>query len=281
MNVGIIDVTLNNHKKHAHIHWIDLSALNDHYVARVGFFPDHCLALQFETRAQTKLHLYQCDFLNGQPLKLLVEDRSDSWINLHDLFHPLKQTPGQFVWASERTGYMHLEVRDYQTGQLTKTLTSGAWVVQRIVDIDEGNSTIYFMANRETPLEIHLYSVNYAEELSRVERITQEAGCHIVHCFNHTYQYCVTQWNSIDQCPTIRMLDVKTRTVFKSLDHMQYRLGDLLEPFHFVKPKLFPIANRNNDTLYCALYTPDDEHRRHQTPYPTLVSVYGGPHLQR
>jgi dipeptidyl-peptidase-4 len=171
---------------------------------------------------------------------------------------------------------MHLELHDLNNGQLIKTLTNGNWVVQRIVDVDEINSIVYFLANRETPLEVHLYSVNYNDEKPTVERITQESGCHVVHCFNRTYQYCITQWNSIDQYPLIRMLDVKTKEIVKSLHHLQ-QSQTTIEQFQFVKPKLFSILNRNNDTLYCAVYKPSDERGR----YPTLVSVYGGPHLQR
>lgn len=281
VTVGIIDLLNETIKKRPNIYWVDLSSFEDYYIARVGFFPDHSLALQIENRQQTKLQLYQYDFLNNKPLKLLIEDSSQTWINLHDLFYTLKQTPNLFIWASEKTGYMHLQLYDYNTGQLIRTLTNGNWVVQRIVDIDEKNSLIYFLANRETPLEIHLYSVNYNDENSLIERITQESGCHIVHCFNQTYEYCITQWNSIDQYPLIRMLYVKKKEIIKNFDYLQQGQKQIIEQFQFVKPKLFSILNRNNQTLYCALYKPDDEQTRYQTPYPTLVSVYGGPHLQR
>ena len=99
--------------------------------------------------------------------------------------------------------------------------------------------------------------------------------------FNRTFEYCITQWNSIDQYPIIRMLNVKTKEVMKTFDHLQQGQLSSIEQFHFVKPQLLKIQNRNNETLYCAIYKPDDEQGRYQTPYPTMVSVYGGPHLQR
>lgn len=212
---------------------------------------------------------------------MLIEEISESWINLHDLFHTLKKTPTQFIWASERTGFMHLELYDLNTGKLVKPLTNGEWVVQRIVDIDENNGIIYFLANRETPTEVHLYSVNYSSDTATVERITQESGCHNIYCFNQTYEYCVTQWNSIDQYPIIRLLDVKKKEIIKTLDHLQQGPLQSIEQYHFVKPQLIKIQNRNNQTLYCAIYKPDDEQNTYQRPYPTLVSVYGGPHVQR
>lgn len=281
VTVGIIDLMNTDSKSRPIIYWVDLSSFDDYYIARVGFFPDHTLALQIENRQQTKLQLYQYDFLNEKPLKLLIEDRSETWINLHDLFFTLKQTPNEFIWASERTGYMHLQLHDYQTGHLKRQLTSGKWVVQRIVDIDEVNSLIYFSANRETPLEVHLYRINYRNDSSTIERITQEPGCHVVHCFNKTYQYCITQWNSIEQYPIIRMIDVHTKEIVKTFQCFQNNQTFFMDQFHFVKPKLFSIVNRSNVKLYCALYKPDDEQTGYQAPYPTLVSVYGGPHLQR
>ena len=281
VTVGVIDLMVETNKKRPEIHWIDLSSFDDYYIARVAFFPDHTLALQIENRSQTKLQLYQYDFLQKKSLKLLIEDQSETWINLHDLFYTLKQTPELFLWASERTGYMHLELRDYHTGKLIRSLTNGDWVVQRIVDVDEVNSRIYFSANRETPLEVHLYSVSYKDENPVIERLTEESGCHVVHCFNQTYQYCIIQWNSIDQYPVIRMLDVRTKKIVKNFEYLQKDQILSIETFHFVRPKLFSIFNRNNDVLYCALYKPEEEQTKYQRPYPTLVSVYGGPHLQR
>jgi dipeptidyl-peptidase-4 len=176
---------------------------------------------------------------------------------------------------------MHLELYDLNSGQIIKSLTNGEWVVQRIVDVDEEHGIIYFLANRETPLEVHLYSVNYKDEIVNIDRITQEAGCHAVHCFNQTYEYCITQWNSIDQYPIIRILDVKKKEIIKRLDHLHQGQLQTIEQYHFVKPQLLKIHNRNNEILYCALYKPDDEQSRYQKPYPTIVSVYGGPLLQR
>lgn len=280
MTVGVIDLR-DKTKEQPDVHWIDLSSFDDYYIARVHFLPDHCLALQIENRLQTKLQLYQCEFLNQKKFKLLIEETSQSWINLHDLFYTLKKTPNQFIWASERSGYMHLELHDAQTGKLIRPLTEGPWVVHRIVDIDETNSTVYFLANRETPLEIHLYSVSYKDDKPTVDRITQEAGCHVVHSFNRTYEYCVTQWNSVEQYPIIRMLDVKKKAVIRTLDYLHQEQVESIEQFQFFKPQFIKITNRNNDILYGALYKPDEEQGRHQIPYPTLVSVYGGPHLQR
>jgi len=280
VTVGIVDLQDTN-QSNPSVHWVDLSSFHDSYIARVNFFPDNSLGLQIENRLQTVLQFYQYEFLNQKSLRLLIEETSDSWINLHDLFRTLKKTPTQFIWASERTGYMHLQLHDLHSGQVVKSLTNGEWVVQRLVDIDEDNGIIYFLANRETPLEIHLYSVNYKDETPKIERITQESGCHAVHCFNRTYEYCVTQWNSVDQPPTLRIVDVKKKEIFKNLEHLHQGQTQIIEQFNFVKPQFIKIQNRADITLYCAVYKPNEEQNPYKKPYPTVVSVYGGPHLQR
>jgi len=54
----------------------------------------------------------------------LLEDRSDSWINLHDDLRPLRD--GRFLWSSESTGFRHLELRA-RDGSLVRRLTEGDW----------------------------------------------------------------------------------------------------------------------------------------------------------
>lgn len=280
VTVGIIDVQ-DNVTERPPISWVDLSSMGDHYVARVDFFPDQSLALQIENRQQTKLSLFKYDFLRSKNLQLLIEETSSSWINLHDHFRTLKKTPDQFIWASERSGFMHLELRDYATGNLIRQLTSGQWVVQRVADIDETNGNIYFTANRETPIEIHLYVVNYKVDQPEVDRITTESGCHDVYCFSRSFNYCLTQWNSIDQYPVTRLLDVKTKTIVENFTFLHEAQEQSVKQYDLMKPKFIQIQNRNQDTLHGIIYIPEDVNQRYQRPYPTLISVYGGPHAQR
>ncbi|MDQ2877905.1 MAG: prolyl oligopeptidase family serine peptidase, partial [Pseudomonadota bacterium] len=70
---------------------------------------------------------------------------------------------GSLIWRSERTGYGHLY--RFAKGQWT-ALTSGDWVVQDVIGLDQGagghSGRIYFTANKDGPLEQHLYYVDIA-----------------------------------------------------------------------------------------------------------------------
>lgn len=103
--------------------WMDLGSAEDIYLARVDWLPDGTLCAQIENRAQTQLDLVRFDPATGRG-KLLLRETSDVWINLHDLFRPLKSSDGGFggfIWASERTGFRHLYLYDPE-GRLIRPL---------------------------------------------------------------------------------------------------------------------------------------------------------------
>jgi dipeptidyl-peptidase-4 len=54
---------------------------------------------------------------------MLEQSASDAWINLHNMFYPLKKTD-EFLWASERSGYQHLYLYNY-AGHVVRQLTDG------------------------------------------------------------------------------------------------------------------------------------------------------------
>src|SRR3984893_18729986 len=105
--------------------WIDLGAETDIYLARVNWLPDgKTLAIQRETRDQRKLDLLFADIETGQS-RIVLTETSKTWIELHNEISFLKQAR-EFVWASNRDGYQHLYLYDYD-GHLLRQLTAGAW----------------------------------------------------------------------------------------------------------------------------------------------------------
>src|SRR6185437_5005236 len=133
--------------------WLDLDLWPHEYLARVDWSPDGTLYVQLENREQSELALLRFDAETGAGRVLLVE-RSDIWINLHDMFRPLRD--GGFIWASERSGFRHLYRYD-SDGAVRRPLTTGAWMVEEIVHLDERRRRAYFTGTLDRPLERHLY----------------------------------------------------------------------------------------------------------------------------
>lgn len=68
------------------------------------------------------------------------------------------------LWISERTGWSHLYRMDLRTGQVLNAVTSGAWVMRRIVRVDPAGGQALIEAvglhPGENPYQAHLCRVN-------------------------------------------------------------------------------------------------------------------------
>jgi dipeptidyl-peptidase 4 len=252
--------------------WLDLGADEDSYLARVDWLPDGSLAVQVQNRAQTVLDLVRFDLQAGTRT-LLLRETGEPWINLHDAFRPLAepQHAGAFIWASERTGFRHLHLYD-RAGGLIRKLTGGEWQVDALVGGDEVAGRVYFTGTRASPLESHLYSVSL--DGGEVRQITTVPGMHTV-VLDHACRRFVDSHNSLRRPPalTLRSLDdgAPLAVIYDRRDPRIAALG--LEP-----PGLVSLQNRTGVALCGAIYRPPVAYG--PGPYPTVVSVYGGPHAQ-
>lgn len=156
------------------VKWFNPPPQASEYLARVLWLPDGSACAHWQNRTQTLLEVIRIDIETGEQNRLLSE-RSNIWINLHDMFvslpcpihpndcHPppmiqrrrrnededsnstLPPDSFSFIYASERTNWCHLYLYTYIGGSregaiLLRTLSEGSWVVESIagVDIERG-----------------------------------------------------------------------------------------------------------------------------------------------
>lgn len=150
---------------------VDLGSDPDFYLARVDWTPDgKTLLIQRQSRDQKTLDILSVDPATGKSTILFTEKAgARSWINLSDAYRPMKDT--SLIWRSERSGFGHLY--RFAKGKWT-ALTSGDWVVQQLVGVDEAKGRLFFTGNKDDALEQHLYSVDIARP-GVITRLT-EAG---------------------------------------------------------------------------------------------------------
>ncbi len=254
--------------------WMDLGPEEDMYLARVHWLPDGALCAQVQNRTQTQLDILRYDRLTGRS-HLLLREGSEIWINLHDLFKPLKGSDkeygGGFVWGSERSGFMHLYLYDHD-GQLIRPLTSGEWQVTGLAAVDEEREMVYFTATLGGPTENHLYAVPFSGE--RPRRISAAPGTHNV-MVDHGRRRYVDVHQALDKPPdvTLRSLDDGSHLV-TIYDDVDPRVSSLA----LAPPEVVNFKNRDGVTLYGALYRPPEA--LGSAPHPTIIWVYGGPGVQ-
>jgi dipeptidyl-peptidase-4 len=239
--------------------WLDLGG--DEYLARVSWGPDGSLFVQTEDRAQRRLTLWR-------DAAAVLEERSDVWVNLHDMLRPLAD--GRFVWASERSGFRHLYLYEAD-GTLVRQLTEGDWQVDSVDAVDVESGRVWFSATRDGAVERHLYEVGL--DGGEVRRLTVVPGTHSS-VVSPGLGLFVDSHSSLTAQPTVNV----RRLVDASVVHPLFARPDpRVERLGLESPSLVSFENGTGTELFGAVFKPDDGT---DGPWPTAVLVYGGPHAQ-
>lgn len=250
--------------------WLTLSdSVGEDYLARVHWESPKAVLAQVLSRDQKSLKLYRFDAETGERT-LLLEETSDTWVNLHDHLRVL-ETSGGLLWSSERTGYRHLELRDHD-GKLGRVLTSGEWPVDEVLAVDETRREVWFSAGRGEPREQHVYRVSF--DAGQAGPLTVEPGTHRA-VVAKDGEHFVDVWSSRNT-PPLTILRDRAGKPLRTLDDAgeDSRLVELrLEP-----PVLTRYKNRDGVALHGAYYAARPTARGGKAPL--VVIVYGGPHVQ-
>lgn len=236
--------------------WMETAGFE--YLARVDWHPDGRLFVQLQTRDQRRLELKAFDPKTGKGTTLLVEE-SPSWINLHNDLRFVAAT-GEFVWASERTGFKHLYLHKGD-GALVRAITSGEWPVDAVEALDAKGRRVAFTGSR-TPAEKHLFVASL--DGGEPEQLSREPGFHDA-VFSPDFAGRIETFESRSTPPTIRLRGAVERTIHEP---------PAIE-LNLRTPELFSFVNREGTTLHGMIYKPD------RLPAPLIVDVYGGPGAQR
>lgn len=247
---------------------VDLGRDPDYYLARVDWLPDgSALIVQRQNRAQNALDLLKVDPQTGKTTPLFAEN-SKVWLNLtHDL-RALKD--GSLIWTSERSGFSHLY--RWSKGKWTQ-LTKGDWAVKSVVGVDQERGRVYFLGNRETPIEQHVYVVDIAKP-DAVTRLT-EAGWWNTAVMDKTGARLIITRSNPNQPEQVYLADATGKRV-AWIEENALSGQHPYAPFvaSHVTPKFGTIKAADGSTLHTKLFTPKMEPGKR---YPVLVMVYGGP----
>ncbi len=266
VDVGVIDVA------DGAARWFDLSAYpaDDRLVVRVTWAPDAKEVLfQVQGREQTWLDMLAGDAAAGTVRKLWRED-SDCWVEAG----PEPEWLGggtEFLWLSERDGFRHL-YRFARSGEARGRLTEGEWQVHAIAGIDEANGCVYVTADRDSPLETHLYRVPLAG--GAIERITKGRGTHEVKLAPDRRTF-LTTWSDAETppCTTLRGLDDSVvREIATSRPQLLRRHAPAV-------PRFVQVKARDGFPMEAMLLEPTG--RDAAQPFPVVQFCYAGPHTPR
>ena len=246
---------------------VDLGMNPDIYLARVDWAPDgQSLIVQRQSRDQKTLDVLMVDADTGTS-KILFTETAKTWINLHENLRFLKD--GSLLWTSERDGYNHIyRIKNGKWTQLTK----GAWMVRSLTGVNEAAGTLYFTANRETPIEQHFYSASLNG--GEPALLTPRGGWHNV-TMNKTATRAIITHSSPNQPDQVilagadgkRIVWIEENALGESHPYAPYLASH-------TAPKFGTIKVADGTVLHTKLLLPKMEAGKR---YPVFVQVYGGP----
>ncbi len=247
--------------------YISPRGASDDYLTNLSWTPDEKFVLIAEVnRDQNKYTLDVYEAVTGKYIKTLFEEANDKWVEPeHAAFFPNEKS-NNFVWMSEKDGFMNLYYIDFSDGTI-KQLTKNKFVATNIIKAIDGK--IYYSATGETPTESHLYAVDLRGNNKKITRIP---GTHHV-SISDDGKYIHDNFTSYD-VPGKSLLLSNTGKVKKHLLEADNPLKD----YQIGKADIKVLKAKDGSDLYTRLIRPSnfDPNKK----YPVLIYVYGGPHAQ-
>ncbi|MFO0674953.1 MAG: DPP IV N-terminal domain-containing protein [Polyangiaceae bacterium] len=201
--------------------------------------------------------------------KVLAHEEDPSWINVDPSMPKWVGTSGEFLWTSERSGRLALELRNTK-GDVVRTLVSGDEGYQGIAHVDASSRSAWVHASKE-PTETHLTKVSL-DDASKSPVFPETSGTSVRATFREGARTFVTYDSSAKAWPKrhVRSLDTKDVRELPSVAEVPPRLADVR------------FESMGKDAVRVAIVSPSTASGdRPGTKRPILDAAYAGPHHQQ
>ncbi|MCL1943027.1 MAG: S9 family peptidase [Candidatus Azobacteroides sp.] len=238
----------------------------DRYFTNIAWSPDEKILYIAEVnRGQDTCRLNAYNVSTGKKEATLFEETHPKYVEPRNPPIFLNKSD-QFIWQSQRSGFNHLYL--YQTdGKLLKPLTSGDWVVTRVIGTDEKEENLFYLSTEGNPIEIHPYKVNL--KTGERTRLSDEPGIHEARISKSgTYALDIhSAQHQPNQIDVIRTADHQKTTILTASDpYRNYKMPEIT--VGSIK------ADDGTTDLYYRLMNPVDFDPSRK--YPVIIYVYGG-----
>lgn len=259
----------------------DYSPLID-YSCRAAFSPDgHFFRYTWCNRGYSQARLYEVNSQTGES-RVLVEENTDVFLNIAtygelDGFGTygasnLVTADGKYtVWQSEREDKAHLFLYENESGACLSCLTPGEILVGKLVEYNEENGDLYFMASgmpdTSDPYYRRLCRVNLFDPKG-VTVLTPEDGEHTITMGKDSF---VDTWSRADK-PPVTVLRRKDGTLVRQLETAD--ITRLLQLGYRIPQRITVKAADGETDLYGLLFLPETAESGQKVPVAEYI--YGG-----
>lgn len=270
VRIGVVNVETSEQQ------WMD--APKDGYIPRLYWTSKgDQLAIVHLNRQQNHLKLFFNDINSGEN-RLVMEEKSDAWIDVFDFFAGINhlfffpKDSEEFFWISDRDGWSHIYRYGYD-GKLKNQVTKGKWEVTYVHTVDYRNNRIYYTSTEESPLERHLYSINFNG--GNKQKITEAEGTHNI-SMGSNGKYFINRYSNTSTPPQVELWSIKEGRI-KVLENND-SVRSFTESHKYSPRELFSFTTSDGQKLDGYVIKPFDFDSTKS--YPMLLNIYGGPSSQ-
>ncbi|WP_440999064.1 S9 family peptidase [Fodinibius sp. SL11] len=270
VKIGVVNVESGQQQ------WMDTPA--EGYIPRIYWTAkENKLATVHLNRAQNHLKLFFNDINSGER-RLVMEEQSDVWIDVFDFFAGINhlfffpKDSEEFFWISDRNGWSHIYRFGYD-GTVKNQVTKGKWEVTYVHTVDYRNNRIYYTSTEDSPLERHLYSVNFSGR--NKTKHTQAKGTHDISMGSNS-RYFIDRYSNTST-PTQVELWSTTNGKLEVLENNE-SVNAFTEKHVYAPRELFSFTTSDGQQLDGYMIKPIDFDP--DKTYPLVLNIYGGPSAQ-
>jgi len=250
--------------------YLNTGTPKDHYLTCVTWSPDEqYIFIAILNREQNHLWLNKYDAKTGTFINTLFEETDPKYVEPQHTLTFLPGSNNEFVWWSQRDGFMHLY--HYNTdGKLLNQITKGNWLVNEIIGENADSKELIITATKESAKEKHIYSINWNN--GKMTLLDNAPGVHNA-SVNEKGTYVLDKYQSANVPRNIVVKAVNNKwnkTILNAADPLA----------NYERPRIENVELKADDgtPLYGKLIYPTgfDAHKK----YPVIVYLYNGPHVQ-
>ena len=244
----------------------------------VGWLPEGSVVFVARDRYYRQVRVVAANPIDGSTRELIRESHNTYFSRVPLV--KLLSSSNRFLWMSPRGDWVQLYLYDAADNRM-RQLTNGSFPVVRIVEVDETNGWVYFIAcpDKKRPYDTHLCRVNFQGE--QFTRLTREPGQHeatrnlgwVIPSiqFSPSKSYFIVSHSSPSRPPSVDLRHADG-TFVSTLSEAD--VSDLMQELKWQPPEEFLVKAADLDTdLYGVLYKPYDFDS--QKKYPVLLWMMG------
>lgn len=231
--------------------------------------------LRYNERGFQKGHLVKVDLVKQYEQHLFTESFNYP-TNVDGFSYSLSDKEDHLVITSERSGWKQLYLIDLKTTGM-KPLTTGAFFVNYVLDINTKDGLVYFVASgrepNRNPYEQYLYSISL--DGKKLKLLTNEPGNHEF-TLSPDRKYITDVYSTPQQASKTWLRELKTGKVL--LEMSKADIAGLIQMKWSAPDAFSALGKDGKSTIYGLLWKPTtfDPSKK----YPLIDNSYTGPHGQ-